>query len=108
MFSCDAPLQQAKASRVALGALFGCIALCWATQAHTQNCSEIFAAIKREAMYCGFFCDQERIRSLQQSYEMSCIKSLVAPSLFDLDSASIDAIFASPQKNQASQATYAE
>jgi hypothetical protein len=37
-------------------------------------------------MYCGFYCDQERLRPLQEAYEASCIRVVVPPSLFDLDS----------------------
>lgn len=43
-------------------------------------------------MYCGFFCDQEKMRSLQQAYETSCIAFVVPPSQFELDSPAHDSI----------------
>jgi hypothetical protein len=63
-----------------------CAALCWAPQAQAQSCASIFETIRKEAMYCTFFCDQEKLQPLQQAYEAGCIAFSVAPSLFDLDS----------------------
>jgi hypothetical protein len=61
-------------------------ALCWTAQAQAQSCASIFDAIRKESMYCTFFCDQEKLQPLQQAYEAGCIAFTVAPSLFDLDS----------------------
>jgi hypothetical protein len=49
------------------------LTVCCGTPAHAKNCSELYDAIKREAMYCGFFCDQKRLAPLQQAYEAACI-----------------------------------
>jgi hypothetical protein len=65
------------------GALFICAVL--SCEAQAQSCAGMFASIRRSAMYCGFFCDQESLRPLQVSYEAQCIKLVVAPSPFDLD-----------------------
>ena len=58
----------------------------WAGGAQAQSCSGLFEAIKREAMYCGFFCDQRALQPLQRNYEASCVKVLIPSSPFDLDS----------------------
>ncbi len=92
---CDDSLHQFQNGRklgAALGTLLIFTALCWAAQAPAQNCAVIFAAIKKEAMYCGFFCDQEKIRPLQQAYETSCIMFAAPPSPFELDSLPYDRI----------------
>jgi hypothetical protein len=86
------PFQNGRTHGMALGTLLICVVLCWAAQASAQNCADIFTAIKKEAMYCGFFCDQERIRPLQRTYETNCISFIVPPSLFDLDSLPHDPI----------------
>ena len=49
------------------------VIICCGTQANAESCSELYGAIKREAMYCGFFCDQRKLAPLQQAYEASCI-----------------------------------
>jgi hypothetical protein len=49
------------------------VAICCGTQANAESCSELFGAIKREAMYCDFFCDQRKLVPLQQAYEAKCI-----------------------------------
>jgi hypothetical protein len=67
------------------------LALSGATAAHAHSCADYFGAIKKQAMYCGFFCDNERILALQQSYEAACMKgAVIAPSPFDIDAASLD------------------
>ncbi len=71
---------------MSLRMLLICAALCWAPQVQAQSCANIFETIKREAMYCSFFCDQGKLQPLQQAYEASCITVIVPPSLFDLDS----------------------
>ena len=43
-------------------------------------------------MYCGLFCDQEKMRSLQRAYETSCIAFVAPPSQFELDSPAHDPI----------------
>jgi hypothetical protein len=88
--------------------LFGWIAVGWATSTHAQTCRQIFAAIKKEAMYCGFFCDQEKIRTLQLSYERSCMQSVIAPSLFDIDAMSVDASPLAAPENAGARAAAAE
>ena len=49
------------------------VAICYATQANAEICPDLYGAIKREAMYCGFFCDQRKLAPLQQAYEEKCI-----------------------------------
>lgn len=60
--------------------LFGAL-----SQAQAQSCLSIYETIKQAAMYCGFFCDQDRLLPLQKSYETKCISLVVPPSPFDLD-----------------------
>jgi hypothetical protein len=57
------------------------VAICSGTQANAENCSELYGAIKREAMYCDFFCDQRKLAPLQQAYEAECIIIVVPLSL---------------------------
>jgi hypothetical protein len=55
--------------------------------AQAQSCRETYQAIRREAMYCGFFCDWRKIESLQVIYEGRCMPQAVVPiSMFDRDS----------------------
>ena len=68
-----------------LRALWICAIFCWVPPAQAQSCAEIYGALKQEAMYCGFFCDQGKIEPLQEIYEKNCIFRVVSPSLFDLD-----------------------
>ena len=49
------------------------VAICFGTQANAESCSELFGAIKHEAMYCDFFCDQRKLVPLQQAYEAKCM-----------------------------------
>jgi hypothetical protein len=48
--------------------------------AQAQSCQNLFAAIRKEAAYCGFFCDDARLQLLQGRYEVSCITFVAAPS----------------------------
>jgi hypothetical protein len=48
-------------------------ALFCVTPAKAQNCSDLYSAIKRAAMYCDFFCDQQKLAPLQRAYEATCI-----------------------------------
>jgi hypothetical protein len=68
-------------SAVAVGALLLC-----AGQAQAQSCADLYNAIKLEAKDCGFFCDQARLKPLQQAYSASCIHVTIPLSPFDLDS----------------------
>lgn len=54
-------------------------------RAQAQSCQDIYAAIRREAMYCGFFCDWKEIRTLQVEYESRCMRSTEPMSIFDRD-----------------------
>ena len=54
-------------------------------QALAQPCAELYAAIKSEAMYCGFFCEQERVQPLQVAYEAQCIAPVVPFSVADME-----------------------
>jgi hypothetical protein len=47
------------------------------TEATAENCSQLYNAVKYEAMYCGFFCDQRKLAPLQQAYETNCIVIVV-------------------------------
>jgi hypothetical protein len=47
------------------------------TEAAAESCSRLYNAVKQEAMYCGFFCDQRRLAPLQQAYETNCIVVVV-------------------------------
>jgi hypothetical protein len=49
------------------------VALCCGNQANAENCLGLYGAIKREAMYCDFFCNQSALAPLQQAYETNCI-----------------------------------
>lgn len=57
--------------------------LSWQGQAHTQSCMDIYNMIKKEAMYCGFYCDQKILEPLQQVYEEKCISLIIPHSSFD-------------------------
>jgi hypothetical protein len=63
-----------------------CTMLFWAGEAQARTCADLFNTIKREARYCGFFCDLEQLQLLQKTYEANCMDIVVPPSLFDLDS----------------------
>lgn len=49
----------------------------WQGQAQAQSCRDIFNLIKKEAMYCGFYCDQEILEPLEQVYEEKCIGLII-------------------------------
>ena len=62
--------------------------LCWSmqnVQARAQSCAEVYGAIKSEAMYCGFFCDEAKLLPLQQDYEANCIMFVVPASALPLE-----------------------
>ena len=63
--------------------------LCWSMQANVQaraqSCAEVYGAIKSEAMYCGFFCDEAKLLPLQQDYEANCIMFVVPASALPLE-----------------------
>jgi hypothetical protein len=63
-----------------------CAMLCLAGEAQARTCTDLFNAIKSEAMYCGFFCDLGRLQLLQKAYEATCVRIVVPSLLFDLDS----------------------
>lgn len=62
-----------------------CIVLSWPAQAYAQNCGDLYNAIKKAAMYCGFDCDQEAIEPLQQAYERQCIVTVIPLTMFPDD-----------------------
>jgi hypothetical protein len=55
-------------------------------QARSQDCDNVYGAIRSAAMYCGFFCDQNELKPLQAAYEARCIVSVVPASALALDS----------------------
>lgn len=55
----------------------------WQGQAHAESCTEIFNLIKKEAMYCGFYCDQQILEPLEQVYEERCIGPITPLSSFE-------------------------
>ena len=63
-----------------------CAMLFWAGEVQAGTCADLYNAIKSEAMYCGFFCNLEKLQLLQKDYEASCIRIVLPPSLFDIDS----------------------
>jgi hypothetical protein len=60
--------------------LLGLAALFCVTPANAQSCSDLYGAIKSAAMYCNFFCDQQKLAPLQRSYETNCIVVVVPSS----------------------------
>jgi hypothetical protein len=62
------------------------VALFWAGEVQARTCMDLYKAIKSEAMYCGFFCNLEKLKPLQEAYKASCIHVVLPPSPFDLDS----------------------
>ena len=84
---CAASLDQFPNYRwTRLKVLLTCALLCWARETQAQSCSDLYNAVKSEAMYCGFFCDLGKLELSQKTYEASCIRIVLPPSLFDLDS----------------------
>jgi hypothetical protein len=61
-------------------------ALICPSQVRAENCDETYSAIKSAAMYCGFFCDQDKLRPLQVAYESQCIVSVIPASTLGFDS----------------------
>jgi hypothetical protein len=59
--------------------------LCWPATVHAQTCQNLYDAIKRAAMYCGFDCDQQALEPLQQTYERQCIVAVIPMSVFPDD-----------------------
>ena len=57
--------------------LFVIAVCCFTTHANAKSCLELYSAVKREAMYCDFFCDQKKLAPLQQAYETKCIVMVV-------------------------------
>jgi hypothetical protein len=55
-------------------------------QAQSQDCNDLYGAIRGAAMYCGFFCDQNELRPLQAAYEAQCIVSVIPASALGFDS----------------------
>lgn len=53
------------------------LALCFSTGANAQSCAELYGAVKRQAMYCGFFCEPEPLIPLQEAYESNCIAIVI-------------------------------
>jgi hypothetical protein len=47
------------------------------TQANARSCPDLYSAIKRAAMFCDFFCDQQTLAPLQRAYETNCIVVVV-------------------------------
>jgi hypothetical protein len=58
----------------------------WAGEVQARTCADLYSAIKREAMYCGFFCDLEKLKPLQEAYKVSCIRIELPLTPFDIDS----------------------
>ena len=56
----------------------------WQAQAQAQSCLDIYNTIKKEAMYCGFYCDQKILEPLQQVYEEKCISLVIPISSFEI------------------------
>jgi len=56
----------------------------WGAQAGT--CADLYSAIKSGAKDCGFFCDQAKLRPLQEAYSATCIHVVLPLAPFDLDS----------------------
>ena len=43
--------------------------------ASAQDCISLYREIRTQAMYCGFFCDEDMLRPLQATYEDRCINA---------------------------------
>jgi len=81
---------------IAIGAV-----LFWAGEAQARTCAYLYNAIKSEAMYCGFFCDLEKLKPLQEAYKASCIRIVLPASSFDLDSVPQEAVLAADFRTDA-------
>ena len=71
------------ASQMPLKVLLISAILGWQGQAQAQSCRDIYNLIKKEAMYCGFYCDQKILEPLQQVYEEKCISLIIPLSSFE-------------------------
>jgi hypothetical protein len=60
-------------------------ALFCVTPANAQSCSDLYSAIKRAAMYCDFFCNQQKLAPLQRAYETNCIAMIVPLSMLPFE-----------------------
>jgi hypothetical protein len=65
--------------------------LFWMGEARAHGCADLYTAIKFQAQDCGFFCDQARLKPLQEAYSASCIHVVLPLGPFDLDSIPQDA-----------------
>lgn len=66
-------------------AAMGVMLICsWEAQAGA--CADLYNSIKTEAKDCGFFCDQAKLRPLQEAYSATCIHVVLPLAPFDLDS----------------------
>jgi hypothetical protein len=65
--------------------------LFWMGEARAHSCAELYTAIKFQAKDCGFFCDQVRLKPMQEAYSASCIHVVLPLAPFDLDSIPQDA-----------------
>jgi len=72
--------------RTSLQAVSMIAMLFWAGEAQARTCADLYGAIKREAMYCGFFCDLDQLKPLQEAYKVSCIRIELPLTPFDIDS----------------------
>lgn len=66
-----------QGSQVPLEVLLIFAILGWQGQAHAQSCRDIFNLVKKEAMYCGFYYDQEILEPLEEVYEERCIGLII-------------------------------
>ena len=77
---CAVSLDQFRNARwKRLKVLLTCALLCWARDTQAQSCADLYNAVKSEAMYCGFFCDLEKLELPQKTYEASCIRIVLPP-----------------------------
>src|SRR3954453_4927198 len=66
-------------------AAVGAMLIC-SFEAQAGTCADLYGAIKSEAKDCGFFCDQAKLRPLQEAYSAACIHVVLPLAPFDLDS----------------------
>src|SRR5262245_5440220 len=76
----------ARSRRILLSAAAMGAVLFWTGAAQAQSCASLYNAIKLEAWGCGFFCNQARLKPMQEAYSASCIHVALPLSPFDLDS----------------------
>ena len=80
-------------------------ATCCVAPAHAQSCPELYSSIKREAMYCDFFCDQRRLLPLQMAYEKSCIVFVLPQALLAFENPPPDIMQRKTDTNEAAGLT---